>query len=185
MCENCQAAAWVPGNQQLVVSEGPSYQSLVRVNVTSGERTPMVAVASGSVDRPLFGPDGRWVAFNTSNSNRGVFVAPVYADRATPDSEWTKLVALNGGERSTGLSPDGGVLYLLLEGDGFRCLYAMRIDPSTGESRGEPFLVAHVHDASRRWGSTGYGSAVVRGMFVATLLETTGNLWMTTLETGR
>ena len=90
-----------------------------------------------------------------------------------------------GGERSTGLSPDGGLLYLLLEQEGFRCLYAMRIDPSTGKSRGEPFPVAHVHDGSRRWGSTGYGSAVVRGMFVANLFETTGNLWMTTLETGR
>jgi hypothetical protein len=64
-------------------------------------------------------------------------------------------------------------------------IYAMRIDPSTGKSRSEPFLVAHIHDASRRWGSTGYGSAVVRGMFVANFLETTGNLWMTTLESGR
>ena len=123
VCENCQAAAWVRDNQQLVVGEGPSYQTLVRVNVTSGERIPTVAVSSGSVNRPLFGPDGKWVAFN---SNRGVFVAPVHADRASPDSEWTKLVTLNGGgERSTGLSPDGGLLYLLLEQDGFRCLYAI------------------------------------------------------------
>ena len=66
VCENCQAAAWVRDNQQLVVADGPSYESLARVNVTSGERTPMVAVSSGSVDRPLFGPNGNWVAFNTS-----------------------------------------------------------------------------------------------------------------------
>ena len=182
VCESCQAAAWVRDNQQLVITEGPSYNTLMRVNVTSGERTPMVVVSSGSVDRPLFGPNGRWVTFN---SNQGVFVAPVYADRASSESEWTKLVALNGGERSTGLSPDGGLLYLLLERDGFRCLYAMRIDPSTGTSRSEPFLVAHVHDASRQWGTTGFGSAVVRGMFVANLFETTGSLWMTTLETAR
>ena len=64
-------------------------------------------------------------------------------------------------------------------------VYAMRIDPSTGQAHGEPFVVAHVHDASRQWGSTGYGSAVVRGIFVANLFQTTGNLWMTTLETDR
>jgi hypothetical protein len=120
----------------------------------------------------------------TFNSNGSVFVAPLHADRPSLESEWTKLVALTGsGERAAGLSPDGGLLYLLLEPDGFRCLYAMRIDPSTGHSRGEPFVVAHVHDATRRWGSTGFGSAVVRGMFVANLYETTGNLWMTTFET--
>jgi hypothetical protein len=85
-------------------------------------------------------------------------------------------------KRSTGLSPDGGLLYLLLERDGFRCLYAMRLDPATGQPRGEPFVVAHVHDATRQWGSTGYGSAVARGIFVANLFETTGNLWMTSLR---
>jgi hypothetical protein len=45
--------------------------------------------------------------------------------------------------------------------------------------------VGHIHEASRRWGTTGYGSSVARGIFVANLFETTGNLWMTTLETGR
>jgi hypothetical protein len=130
----------------------------------------------------MFGPNGRWVSFN---SDRAVYVAPVHADRATPVAEWTKLLTLTGGERTTGLSPDAGLLYLLLESDGFRCLYAMRIDPATGRSRGEPFPVGHIHEASRRWGTTGYGSSVARGIFVANLFETTGNLWMTTLETGR
>ena len=41
VCEKCQATAWVRGNEQLVISEGPTYQTLELVNVTSGERTPM------------------------------------------------------------------------------------------------------------------------------------------------
>ena len=61
----------------------------------------------------------------------------------------------------------------------------MRLDPATGQARGEPFLVAHVHDASRQWGTTGQGSAVASGMFVVNLFETTGNLWTTTLDAGR
>jgi hypothetical protein len=85
-------------------------------------------------------------------------------------------------ERTAGMSPDGGVLYLLLERDGFRCLWALKVDPETGAARGEPFVVAHLHDASLVWGSTGMGSAVARGLFLADLFETTGNLWMTTLR---
>ena len=71
---------------------------------------------------------------------------------------------------------------MLLERDGFRCLWALRVDPATGVKLSEPFVVAHFHDASLVWGSTGLGSAVARGMFLADLFETTGNLWMTTLR---
>ena len=70
---------------------------------------------------------------------------------------------------------------MLLERDGFRCLYAMKLDVATGKPRSQPFVVAHFHDASRQWGSTGMGSAVAEGVFVADLFETTGNIWMTTL----
>ena len=87
-----------------------------------------------------------------------------------------------GSERSAGLLPDGRLMYLLLERDGFRCLYALRVDAATGRPAGEPFLVYHFHDASREWGSTGFGSATVTGMFLAELFETTGNIWMTTIQ---
>ena len=68
--------------------------------------------------------------------------------------------------------------------DGFRCLYGIRLNPTTGlpTGAGEPFPVAHFHDATRRWGSTGMGSAVARGVFLADLFETSGNVWMTTLS---
>jgi hypothetical protein len=78
---------------------------------------------------------------------------------------------------------DGSRLYVLLDSDGFRCLYA-RLDPSTGTRRSDPFAVAHFHDAARRWGTTGLGSAVASTMFVASLYEITSNIWMTTLAGG-
>lgn len=43
------------------------------------------------------------------------------------------------------------------------------------------YLVAHFHDQARRWGTTGLGSAVAATLFVASLSETTGNIWMTTI----
>jgi hypothetical protein len=115
-------------------------------------------------------------------TRRGVFVAPVYADRATAEAEWTQVIATDGvAGRTAGLSPRGDLLYVLLERDGFRCLYALRLDPTTGHPRSEPFLVAHFHDATKLWGSTGFGSAVAHGVFLANFSEATGSLWMTTL----
>jgi len=92
------------------------------------------------------------------------------------------MLDISGGERTAGISPDGRLLYVLLQKDGFRCLYAMPVDPLTGDRKGEPFPVWHHHDASRPWSSTGMGSAVATGIFVLNLLETSGNLWMTTLS---
>lgn len=123
-------------------------------------------------------PNERWLVFN---SDRKVNVAALHADRATPASEWITIHSNVGAERLAGLSPDGRLLYLLLERDGFRCLYALRVDPETGRPSGEPFLVHHFHEASRYWGSTGFGNATVTGMFLAQLFETTGNIWMTTV----
>ena len=152
-----------------------------RVNLATGARLPVI-VASTFIDRPLLSPNERWLVFNTDfTTDRRVFVAPLYDDRATPESEWTTIHSSGAAERSAGLSPDGRLLYLLLESDGFRCLYAMRLDPETGRQAGEPFLVHHFHEASRYWGSTGFGSATVTGMFLADLYEMTGNIWMTTV----
>ena len=126
----------------------------------------------------MFGPNGAWVTFNGSG---GVQLAPVHEDRPSDQAEWTKILDIKGAGRTAGLSPDGGLLYVLLERDGFRCLYALLVDARTGHPRGEPFGVAHFHDASRTCGSTGLGSAVADGLFVAHLFESTGNVWMTTL----
>lgn len=54
----------------------------------------------------------------------------------------------------------------------------MRIDPGTGRAVSEMTLVAHLHNASREWGSTGYNSAVVNGLFVFNQVESSGNIWM-------
>jgi hypothetical protein len=82
------------------------------------------------------------------------------------------------GERTCGWSPDGRLLYLLLERDGFRDLYAQRIDPVRGVPEGETFVVQHLHDPRRRWGSTPIGTAIVNNAFVFDQVEMTGTIWL-------
>jgi hypothetical protein len=68
-------------------------------------------------------------------------------------------------------------LYLLLERDGFRDLYAQRVDTTRGTPLGEPFLVQHLHEPRRRWGSTPFGTAIVSHAFVFSQIESTGSIW--------
>ncbi len=167
-CENCEVAAWTRDGH-LVVSTTEATR-LERVDLKAARRLPLVEAPS-AVDRPLFGPDGTWMTFNIG---RQIVRAPVFPDRASREAEWTTILNIQPSERTAGISPDGGLLYVLLESDGFRCLYAVRVDRTTGQRLGDPFPVVHVHGASRYWGSTGYGSAVGAGIFVANLLGVQG-----------
>ena len=53
-----------------------------------------------------------------------------------------------------------------------------RIDRSRGTPVGEPFIVQHLHDPTRRWGSTPFGNAIVSNAFVFTQVEMTGSIWL-------
>ena len=177
VCESCEVAMWTR-NTQIVVSEAAG-KTLARIEPRSGARLPLLSSSQGPMDRPMFGPSGAWVTFNIPGK---VIVAPVHAQAPSPEAEWATVIETGGAGRTAGLSPDGGLLYVLLVQDGFRCLYAMKIDAATGRPRGELFPVFHFHDSARAWGSTGLGSAVATGIFVADLRETTGNVWVTDLS---
>jgi hypothetical protein len=75
-------------------------------------------------------------------------------------------------------------LYLLVERDGFRDLAAQRIDPTNGKPFGEPFVVQHLHDPRRLWGSTPLGTAIVNNAFVFGQVESTGSIWLLAPERG-
>jgi Tol biopolymer transport system component len=180
VCENCEINLLTRDNRYVIVTE-PDRKALFKVDVQTHQRTPLVVASTpGIIDRPMIGPNSRWLTFNRPEA---LYLAPLLADRAATQAEWTPIVQIRSSERSAGMSPDGRFLYLLLERDGFRCLYALRLDPATGHPNGEPFVVAHFHDQSKEWGTTGLGSAVTKELFLASLFETTGNIWMTTVGT--
>ena len=173
VCSNCQLEQWTRDGHFVIVAENDR-RRLDRMDITTGKRVPLLQ-ADEEMDRLQFGPDGRWMTFNVRGH---VYLAPVDSQAASAKDQWTSIVSFAGFGRTAGLSPDGSLLYLLLETDGFRCLYGLRLDPKTGQPRDSPFVIAHFHDAARRWGSTGLGSAAVKGLFVADLLETTSNIWV-------
>ena len=176
VCEDCQLDQWTRDGRFVLVAE-QDRSRVDRLEIATGKRIPLLQ-GPRDTDRVLFGPDGRWMTFNVPQH---VYVAPVHQDRASSEDEWMSLLATTGAGRTAGLSPDGSLLYALLETDGWRCPYGLRLDPQTGQPRGSPFLIAHFHDAARSWGSTGLGSAAVKGLFVAELYETTSNIWIGSL----
>ena len=139
--------------------------------------------AAGRVDAS---PNGRWLSFSTPG---GMWNAPFTPGKRIMDTDRIPVMIRppfgGAAERACGWSPDSRLLYLLLERDGFRDLYAQAIDPARGTPSGEPLLVQHLHDPRRRWGSTPYGTAIVSNAFVFNQVETTSSIWLLVPPTAR
>jgi len=122
-------------------------------------------------------------SIHNRTSTAQVWVAAVDESRPVPPSEWIAVTDGKALERDACWSPGGNLLYYLSERDGFRCIWARRLDPVGKKPAGEAFAVRHFHSARwslRRVGFSGYlaGLSVVAGQMVLALGELRGNIWM-------
>jgi len=179
VCDDCILQGWFADNRRILTlpafpNRPPGRVRVIDVVDKTGHDA-LIDPRSG-IGRADVSPDSRWLAFTASN----LWIAPLRPGAPPGESEWVSvLTAVEGSsQRACGWSPDGRLLYLLLERDGFRDLYAQRVDATRGTPVGEPFLVQHVHDPRRRWGSTPYGTAIVSRAFVFSQNESTGSIWL-------
>jgi hypothetical protein len=142
---------------------------------------PDVILSSGQFSR-----DGKWVAFHSVHNATGtaqVWIATVDQNRPAPPAEWIAVTEGNALERDPCWAPKGNLLYFTSERDGFRCIWARRLDPATKKPAGDAFPVQHFHTARRslrRIGNSGFltGLSVGRDLMVFALGELTGNIWL-------
>ena len=186
LCETCQLRNWSPSDsKQLIITVTGSTRDSSRtglMNVDSGSRNLFLP---GQHSAPRTSPDGRWIAFYRSieNDHTRIYLAPV-RDSLVPEAEWIQVSDGRHWEVVPEFSPDGKTLYFLSHRDGFRCHWAMRIDPATGRRIGEPFAVHHYHSARLSPAYVRLGrvaNAVARDKIVFTMAERTGNIWMAEL----
>ena len=126
--------------------------------------------------------DGRW-AIAQESSGVGVLIAPVVEGTAPAADRWAPL-GLKGVDLIR-WSPDDNAIYFVANRDTFRCIWGQRLNPRTKSMSGEPFAVAHFHQARRSlrvFDSGEIGLAVARDKIVIAQAERTGNVWITRLE---
>ena len=133
--------------------------------------------------------DDRWLTFYLYSlampGRTTAYILPVREGGATPKSEWIEATDGTSNDVVPEFSPNGNLLYFQSERDGFRCLWALRLDPGTKRPAGAPFPVYHFHSARQSPiyapGGTA-ANAVARDKAVYTSVERTGNIWMIKLN---
>ena len=129
-----------------------------------------------------FSPDDRWVAFMAGAGSTGlIYLVPADALRHSPSpGTW---IAISDGETwddKPRWSPDGNLLYFISERDGFRCLWAQRLDVTTKRSSGAPFAVQHFHSSRLSLTNVEYSAfeiSITRSRVLFSAGEVTGNIW--------
>jgi hypothetical protein len=124
-----------------------------------------------------FSPDDKWIAFTlAARPYPQIFITPIEADQAR-----MAVTAADASAGSPAWSADGNQLYYLAPCQGFRCIWARRLDPHRKTPLGEPFAVRHFHHA--RYSLLGgidpqnVGLVAARDKLVFGMFETMGNIW--------
>jgi len=188
ICEKCGLFPWANDGARIILSGRP--RGLELLHVATGERTLLVEHPRWGFAAPSFSPGDRWLAwYNIVGPGRTrVFLAPIENWKCPDEKGWTPITDGNSWDTVPEWSPDGKVLYFLSERDGFRCLWAQRLDAATKRPAGPAFTVYHFHSARLSPMTVPPGTVdigVAADKIIITLNERGGNIWMSRLEGGR
>jgi hypothetical protein len=167
--------AWLPEHRGVFILNGSGISFVPE----AGGAVTETAKVDKMIYQTVPSPDGHWITVLYN----GLRIARLDNSKMPDRSEW-KLVAKDGDLPRW--SPDGNTLYYLSTKDQFRCIWAVRLNPSTKEAIGEPFPVYHSHAA--RYSMQGLadsgavGLGVARDKIVFAQAERSGNIWIGKLE---
>ena len=169
ICEDCgQVTGWSPDGKYLIGNHLDG--QLWLLDVASHRRTNLLGLSGRWFNSGTFSPDGRWITFQEHSHPRRERIAPFQGETMPLESEWFSALA-----ELIAWSPDGTLVYGPADKDGFRCIWAQRLDGATKRPIGLPFPIFHSHTARL----TVYtGVSVRHDRIVFTMAERTSNIWM-------
>jgi Tol biopolymer transport system component/predicted Ser/Thr protein kinase len=187
-CEGCRWAwSWSSDGKRVLFSPQAGERAHIAVlDVSSGEKTPLLTHPRHNLYQANFSPDDRWIAFlaGVQPPRSQIFVVPAQA----PAGDWIPVTEGDSWDDKPRWSPTGNLLYFTSDRDGFRCLWARPLEPLTKRPAGPPFPVYHFHSARRSLMNVPLAvlePSVARDKIVFNLGEITGNIWMAPLEAQR
>ena len=178
-CHGCQRPMSWSSDEKLLLHRAWRPTSLGLFYTASGERREILRTRDFWFGDARFSPDGRWIAFegNERRAPRQLYIVPFRENASPLRSDWISIGDAKDLNRAPCWSADGNTLYFLSERDGFRCIWAQRLD-SSKRPRGAAVPVRHFHQERVTLSGPGEPSlALAAGKLVVTLYETKGELW--------
>ncbi len=178
VCDDCGVYEFLSDSRRVVLTL--SDKTIRVVDVVGGAIADLARDPDARIDRPSVSPDDRWLAYRRSTGTASkIFVVPASGGARASAAAQVDEPTTTG--RPAGWSPDSKILYLLLDTDGARCLWAQPVDPASGHLVGKPYVVRHFHEMSIVAGfGTSLGNAVTSQGFLYEANSVRSNLWRLT-----
>jgi Tol biopolymer transport system component len=151
ICGNCGIPSdWTSDGRHIFYVTGGHPATIGILDVDSG--THLDLIKHPSYD--LFGVRARmdsasngWLAFYAYNGprTRQIFLAPVRELRSTPSEEWIQATDGAHWDQTPAWSLDGRTIYFVSRHDGFACIMARALDPSSRRPIDPSWAVRHFH----------------------------------------
>jgi Tol biopolymer transport system component len=158
ICGACgRPVEWSPDRTSLYFDgAGPEQREIHVLDVATGKSRLFLRSEEKdtTLTLPRLSRDGRFMTFTMVRPGRArrIYLAPV-TNGPVPTNSWTVVAEGSNLERMSYWAPSGEAIYFLSERDGFRCIWAQRVDAATHRPSGEPFGALHMHQARYSLGS--------------------------------
>jgi Tol biopolymer transport system component len=147
--------------------------------------TDFLGKAGAVLFQSKFSPDGQWLAFGagietSAGPDSRLYLVNLRNGSPAPEASWIPVGDEHGWSDKPRWSPDGNTIYYISHRDGFRCVWAQRLQPATKQPVGDPVAIYHFHNRRLSPMNVGLGLLemdVARDKIVLNLGELTGNVW--------
>jgi Tol biopolymer transport system component len=166
----------------LVQHDALKHASLDLLDLSTRARTTIFTDSDYTIYRGHFSPDGRWVVFHTADAQGALreFVAPFHDTLPALRREWIPITDGTATTDAPRWSPDGRLIYYVSDRDGFRCIWAQRLDSATKQPIGPPVPVQHFHSRHQAIANMNLFAidlALARDKLFFNIGELKGNIW--------
>jgi Tol biopolymer transport system component/DNA-binding winged helix-turn-helix (wHTH) protein len=158
VCERCTPRGFSSDGSVVLLQKydptDPNKDRIVALDLRTRTEREFLSDPEQPLYHPYFSWDDRWVAFKRFLSDFAVqiTIAPVQHGSAAGEAEWIAVTDGRYWDDKPQFSADGNTLYFTSSRDGYLCIWAQRLDPTTKRPLGPPLAFEHFHNAAGRSG---------------------------------
>jgi eukaryotic-like serine/threonine-protein kinase len=187
VCERCTPRGFSADGSVVLIQKyhqtHPTKDRIVALDLRTRTERDFLSLPDRPLYHPFFSWDDRWVVFKSQiGQTAQIMIAPVRHGAAASEAEWIAVTDGRNYDDKPQFSPDGNTVYFTSTRDGYLCIWAQRLDPTTKHPMSAPFAYEHFHNSAGRSSerhSISTDLSVARDKILINLREDHFETWMT------